>query len=478
MESGEPLSKKQPVSDASGVCDASLTQSLQEKYLCAGVEPLSRAPCQVPATAEINGLLLCERHAREFEVQSRVDILDLAAHHLYRWLESAGIRCNDELLRRLQTALGEVKADLEGAHAILERAHGEVAAISKSFESAASPGRNRARTEDEGAVLSAILDNLDGGVLATDLAGDVVFANSRAREVLGIGDVERIEGIPDPWKDIDLPATVSRCIGLQTRIEAMAHAEGDSFRVKLEYLPEYDDYKGGALVVVRDLFEMTRLEANQQRFLANAVHELKTPITTILGSAEILLDEEENMEVRRRFLEHIHSQAKRMQRLSERLLEPVRTGVDLREPNLCPVTASFTKELAERMEPFVEGAGLSLILDDRGGCLLADPERLEQALLVLVSNAVKYSEKGGRVWLRAEGGTVTVEDEGEGIRKGDLPHIFESYYQGRRTRSGSGLGLPICKDLVERMGGEISIDSKAGIGTVARIRLPEVIPNV
>ena len=89
-----------------------------------------------------------------------------------------------------------------------------------------------------------------------------------------------------------------------------------------------------------------------------------------------------------------------------------------------------------------------------------------------MSNAIKYSCRGGQVWLRAEGGTITVEEEGEEIGEADLPHVFERFYRDRDDSGGSGLGLPTCKELVERMGGKISIDSEVGIGTTVTIEVP------
>ena len=104
---------------------------------------------------------------------------------------------------------------------------------------------------------------------------------------------------------------------------------------------------------------------------------------------------------------------------------------------------------------------------------MADDEWLEQALLVLVSNALKHSEKGGRVRLRAEGSRIAVQDEGAGISEEDIPYLFERFYRGSNSE-GFGLGLPICKELVQRMGGEIHLESEKGRGTVVEIRLPEV----
>ena len=98
-------------------------------------------------------------------------------------------------------------------------------------------------------------------------------------------------------------------------------------------------------------------------------------------------------------------------------------------------------------------------------------------LLVLLSNAIKHSSRGGDIRVRVKGSAITVEDEGMGRSSVDLPHVFERFYRGKGSSEGFGLGLPICKELTERMGGSISIRSREGISTTARIELPEADPH-
>ncbi len=330
------------------------------------------------------------------------------------------------------------------------------------------------RLEERGVTLDTILGNLAEGVLAVNRQGRVVFANAAARSMLGTSSQEQLEELPSPWRDLNLPEAVARCAEERCRVEARVDGGGSFLHVRLEHLAKFDDGRGGVLVVLQDLSEGRRVEANQQRFLANAAHELRTPLTTIVGAAELLLSEdEEDPELRRRFLNHILSQARRMQRLSDTMLRLARTGVDLREPRLEVLDVNaVAREATERMTPLAEAAGLRLSLEDRGGLVEGDREWLEQALVILLSNAIKYSGRGGRVRLRAEGGTIAVEDEGEGIGEADLPHVFERFYRGGGGSGGSGLGLPICKELVERMGGKISIHSEEGVGTTVTIELP------
>jgi signal transduction histidine kinase len=352
----------------------------------------------------------------------------------------------------------------------------ELGKLAKSFNAMTARLEDSfSQLEEKSSTLDAIVNNLTEGVLATDLKGNVVFANRSACAMLSIDGEEALGKVPDPWKDFDLPEAVARCAGQHECGEAQVRDAGTFLRIKVEHLPAFDEHRGGVLVVMQDLSEGRRLEARQQRFLANAAHELKTPITSILGASDLLLAEEEDPEVRRRFLKHIFTEADRMQRLSETLLRLARVGWDLREPDLQVLDLNAAaREVMSRMQSLAESAGVELSLAGHGTQVRADEEWLEQALLVVVSNAVKYSGRGGHVRLRLEGDTVAVEDEGTGISAEDLPHIFDRFYQGDDSSGGFGLGLSICKELVERMGGRISIDSQEGIGTTVEIKLPEV----
>ena len=309
-----------------------------------------------------------------------------------------------------------------------------------------------------------------------------MFINLSARAMLGLGSEGPLEGPPDPWKDFDLPKAVARCAKQKECPEVRVSSGESFFQVKLERLDKFDEHRGGVLVVIRDLSEGRRLEANQQRFLANAAHELKTPITTIVAASELLLTgSEDDPEDRRRLADYIYSEARRMQRLSDTLLRLARTGADLREADVEVVDLDCAaREIAERMEPLTESAGVSLHVEGRGGRVLADREWLEQALLVVLGNAVRFSERGAGIWLRLKGGAVIVEDEGPGISEADLPYVFERFYRGRGpsgkegTAEGFGLGLAICKELVQRMGGSISLESEEDVGTTVEIKLTEV----
>ena len=350
----------------------------------------------------------------------------------------------------------------------------ELGELAKSFNAmAAKLQASFLQLEETNQTLDAVVNNLSEGVLAADLEGGVMISNRAARTMLGLAENPPTK-VPDAFEDYDLPRAVARCAQEGECGEARVRGGRNFLRVYLERMPAFDDHRGGVLVVMQDLSEGRRLEENQQRFLANAAHELRTPITTILGASELLLTGDEDEELRRRFLNHIHTEAGRMRRLSETLLRLARSGSDGRDPELGPVdTQQAVREAVDRMEPLAERAGLSVRIEGTGGRVLADREWLEQVLLILTNNAIQHGAEGAEVRLRAEGGTVTVEDDGAGIPEDDLPYVFERFYRGPGGSGGFGLGLPICKDLVQKMGGDISISSEKGKGTRVDVTLPK-----
>jgi PAS domain S-box-containing protein len=332
----------------------------------------------------------------------------------------------------------------------------------------------RAEAEAVQARLTTILNNLTEGVLMADPQGHMLFANPAARTMLGIASEQLLKELPDPWEDFRLPEAVTHCAENQESVEARVRYGETFLRVRLECLYEPDN-QGEVLVVIKDLSEGGRLEADQQRFLANAAHQLRTPIMAILGAAELLATgDDADPTIRGPLLNHIFSEGRRMQRLSETLLRLSRIGWDKREPSLQTVNLSEAgQEVVERMAPLVENMGLRVFVEGENACACVDSEWLQEVLLVLLSNAIKHSNRGDDIRLRVRESTVIVEDEGVGISPDDLPHVFERFYHGKGSSEGFGLGLSICRELTERMGGRISISSREGVGTAVKIELPK-----
>jgi signal transduction histidine kinase len=353
-------------------------------------------------------------------------------------------------------------------------------ALAKALNSmAAGLKESFGRLAEKDATLGAILDNLSEGVVATDTQGRIIFTNPVGRAMLSISE-ENAE-LPSPWEDFDLPEAVATCVLKREGGEARVRGGKSFLRVKIEHVPKLSDGgKDGVLIVAQDLSEGRRLEEAQQKFLANAAHELRTPLSAITFAAELLVTKGDDDPVaRRRFLKHILTGAERMRRLSDSLLKLARVGWGRREPELEPVDLSeIARTAAEIVNPLAESAGIDVAVEGSSARVVADPALLEEALLIPIANAIQHSSSGKSVRLRLSGASVTVEDQAGGIPEEDLPHLFERFYSPRRDSSdGFGLGLPICKELVERMGGEISVRSEKGVGTSVRITLLEAVPD-
>ena len=354
----------------------------------------------------------------------------------------------------------------------------ELGTLAKTLNSmAANLEESFGRLAEKDATLGAILDNLSEGVVATDARSTVVFANPAGRAMLGMGEEDA--ELPSPWEDFDLREAVAGSAQKREGGEASVRGGKSFLRIKLEYLPNLGDSgKDGVLIVAQDLSEGRRLEETQQKFLARAAHQLRTPLSAITFAAELLVTKGDDPVARRRFLEHILTGAERMNRLSDSLLKLARVGWGTREPELEPIDLSdVVHAAAEMAKPLAESSGLDVTLEGQSAWVVADPALLEEALLIPITNAIQHSDPGKTVRLRVSGASVTVEDEAGGIAEEDLPHLFERFYTGKSSFGGTGLGLPICKDLVEKMDGEISVRSEKGVGTSVRIELPEAEPD-
>ncbi len=230
---------------------------------------------------------------------------------------------------------------------------------------------------------------------------------------------------------------------------------------------------GGAVVTFLDMTEIRRLETVRKDFVANASHELKTPLTALRGFAETLLEDDVPPPMRSSFLQSIRDNTLRLQRLVDDLLDLSRLesgGWRARkeEVDLGPLVEDIVLDFAA----LAEERGVAVELEG-GAMVLADPQGLEQVLKNLVDNAIRYTPAGGRVRVEVREGDprvrVAVRDTGVGIPSAALPRIFERFYRVDPARSraegGTGLGLAIVRHLVHAMGGEVWAESELGQGT-------------
>lgn len=233
---------------------------------------------------------------------------------------------------------------------------------------------------------------------------------------------------------------------------------------------------------------VARLQAARQMQLdivANVSHELRTPLTGLKGLVETLRDGAvDDPEARDSFLEMMETETDRLIRLVNDLLLLSRLDAEALSLEREPVDlVALTRTVASRLAPRAEARGLSVATDVPGQPVIAwvDPDRLEQVLLNLLDNAIKFSRPDGRITLSLaqEPGQpvqLRVADEGIGIPAAELPHIGRRFYRADKARSraegGSGLGLAIARALVEAHGGQLALESREGVGTVVTVSLP------
>lgn len=340
--------------------------------------------------------------------------------------------------------------------------------------------------------LEAVLSSMVEGVIATDDWGHIVSINKAAAVLLGV-QPENVRGrnIEEVVRNVELQNFVKQTLDNQQPAETEIHlfTDGESyFRVHGTTLATTGEGgETGAVMVLRDMTRLRRLENIRRDFVANVSHELKTPVTSIKGFVETLLDGAINEPTQaRRFLEIIAKHTDRLNSIIEDLLSLSRLEEEGEKRRI-----SFQKE---RLLPVLKAAaGLAKIKADekRISITISCDEQqqarvnsalLEQAVLNLIDNAIKYSEPGSQVKVAAEEQDdtvrISVEDSGCGIATEHLERIFERFYvidKGRsRKLGGTGLGLAIVKHISQAHGGSVTVKSVLGKGSTFTIHLPKL----
>jgi signal transduction histidine kinase len=332
----------------------------------------------------------------------------------------------------------------------------------------------------ERAESAALVEAMVEGVIAADGRGRTVTANAAARRLLGYAEGEALPALDQLFRVKSAREAVAAVLAGQAI--AGRELELDGHVVLLSARPLS---RGGALLVLHDVTEVRRLEAVRRDFVANVSHELKTPLTSIVGYAETLVhDSLADPETTRRFLDVILANAQRMQRLVEDLLDLSRIESGGWHPAQEQLeTGAVAREVLGLFTGRASGHGVTLDLSVRPGAeqVHADPDALRQVLTNLLDNALRYTPSGGRITIsaaRRDGGlALSVKDTGSGITREHLPRIFERFYRADPARSreegGTGLGLAIVKHLVEAHGGDVQAESEVGAGTTITCWFPD-----
>jgi signal transduction histidine kinase len=329
---------------------------------------------------------------------------------------------------------------------------------------------------------AALLESMVEGVVAVDPAGVVVFSNSALRRMLGYDSDEPIPNLREIFRSVEAREVVDHVLTGRAVLGREISFQNRTVLVTARPLPP-----GGAVVCLHDLTDLRRLEAIRRDFVANVSHELKTPLTSISGYTQTLLADQPDAATTHRFLTVIGSNAERMHRLVDDLLDLAKLESGAWVPRVTEVDPRAAGETA--WAPFADratAAGVQYeVTVEPNTRVLADPEALRQILTNLFDNALRYTGPGGRIELHARpvdrGASIAVQDTGAGIPAEHLPRVFERFYRVDPARSrehgGTGLGLSIVKHLTEAHGGRVDLTSQVGGGTTVRITLPHPTPG-
>ena len=334
------------------------------------------------------------------------------------------------------------------------------ASLSDALDELATEARQRA----------AILHGLADAVVAVDAVGQVVLANEAAAALL--------ETAPDPvHKAIQLT--------LESGEPQSAEVAAQTQVFELLTTPLRDDEGdiSGAVAVGHDVTVYRQIDRLRTNFVSDVSHELRTPLTAIKGFVETLQNgAAEDAEVRDRFLGTLADETERLIRLSNDLLLLTRADAGQLDLHLVPTDlAACVQRAADQLEGLAEEKGVELVVEppESSALILADADRVHQVLINLLGNGLKFTPPGGRVVVTANRHAVTVADTGPGIAADEIPHIFERFYRGDRSRArqgtdGSGLGLAIAKAIIEVHGGRIWVTSEPGKGAAFHVTFQPV----
>jgi two-component system sensor histidine kinase VicK len=339
------------------------------------------------------------------------------------------------------------------------------------------------QVENERNKLSTLFLHMTDGVVAFDPTGQVIHFNPAASEMLGV-ELRQQTRYEDLFADV---VALEALLALR-RPQFIETTKTAGERELELYLAPFSsaETEGGVLVLIHDVTEQRKNEEMRREFVANVSHELRTPLTNVKSYAETLQESGDELppELRENFLNVILSETDRMTRIVQDLLTLSRFDSGKMEMKMARFDfADAVRGVYEAVSLDAQNHGHQMTLDlpETGLTVNGDRARLEQVIMNIVSNAIKYTPDGGKIDISA-GRTgreiwVRVQDNGIGIPEKDLPRLFERFYRVDKARSresgGTGLGLSIAHEILDRHKGRMEFESQYGEGTTVTVTVPE-----
>jgi two-component system phosphate regulon sensor histidine kinase PhoR len=366
----------------------------------------------------------------------------------------------------------------------------EIGALAETMNQMAAQLEERLQTvSKERNQREAVLSSMVEGVLAVDMDGHVISLNKAAAQFFNVFQPDTATGrsIEEVFRNVRLQRFVAEVLEGQDIRECELTVENNQtcyLQARGTNLLGLQERRIGAVVVFNDVSRLRRLENLRRDFVANVSHELKTPITSIKGFVETLLDGAMNNPAEaERFLKIVAKHADRLNCIIEDLLmlsrleQGGKEGMEMQQAGLGGILNSAVEVCAQR----AAAKNITVSVECPENLTAAiNPPLIEQALINLIGNAVKYSADGKTVVVSArvekDGIVLTVKDQGYGIEEKHLERLFERFYRVDKGRSrhegGTGLGLSIVKHIAQAHGGTISVQSRYGEGSTFSIFLP------
>ena len=334
--------------------------------------------------------------------------------------------------------------------------------------------------ENERSKLDALFLHMTDGVVAYDRDGKLIHCNPAA--------VALLDRAPEQCVYAELFEPIcpfQRVVGMRRGGYTEAELSVGERSVELYFAPFADEETGGVLVVLHDVTEHRKTEERRKEFVANVSHELRTPLTNVRSYAETIRDADGDIprDTENAFLDIVISETDRMTHIVQDLLTLSRLDSGRTEMVMARFPFSDAIDAVLRsiaLEAKRHGHTLVSVCPEHLPLIMGDRDRIEQVMLNILSNAVKYTPDGGHIRVSAgdAGDTVwmEVEDDGIGIPAGDRERIFERFYRVDKARSresgGTGLGLSIATEIVQRHNGSLKLVDREGPGTTVRLELP------
>ena len=328
--------------------------------------------------------------------------------------------------------------------------------------------------------IEAILLHMNDGVLAFDEKGNVMHINPAAKALLNIETEKTFDEI---FKKFNTNINMEAIMYLDNWDEQKITIGEKTVNVCFASYKDENDLSSGIIAVIQDITEHVKLDNMRKEFVADVSHELKTPITSIIGYADTLQDGDYDKETQQKFLSVISSEGRRMANLVSDLLTLSRYDTkkmtrEVTEFDLGELTKKCQEKLEIEIEKKKQNVECYVTADVPP--IKADKNGIERVILNVLSNAIKYTQEQGNIKIYVgfvyNDAYIKVIDNGIGIPKEDLSRIFERFYRVDKARSremgGTGLGLSIAKEIIEQNKGSIDIKSEYGKGTEVVIRIP------